>query len=197
MPALRYEQPSCRAFARRNHPAYLAWALLVSAVYGCAAPSEPPGPPMPPDPPARAASATVAGREAYWPVALSATEGQIEVYQPQPETKNGDVLTARAAVSLTRPGTDAPGFGTVWFTARIATDRDTRMVMIRDVTTTDVRVPGATAAEQQEFARAIGGRLAGATVTCPLDQLMASLDTARREQIEASRLETAPPHILF
>jgi hypothetical protein len=109
----------------------------------------------------------------------------------------GDMLTARAAVSLTRPGAAAPVFGASWFTAHVTTDRDARTVTIRDVTVKDVRVPGSTGAEQQDFARAIGGRLSAAEVTFPLDQLTASLDTAHCEQIEAAHLQTAPPHILF
>jgi hypothetical protein len=34
-------------------------------------------------------------------------------------------------------------------------------------------------------------------VTFPLDQLMASLDTAEQEHTEAAHIETSPPHILF
>jgi hypothetical protein len=133
----------------------------------------------------------------YWPVALEAAEGRVEIYQPQPEEMKGDMLTARAAVSLTRSAGAAPVFGAAWFTARVFTDRDTRTAAIRDVTVKDVRLPGSTAAEQTDFARAIGGRLSAAQVTFPLDQLMATLDTARREQVEAAHISTAPPRILF
>jgi len=127
--------------------------------------------------------APVAEPVTHWPVALQASEGLVEVYQPQPEAMKADVLTARAAVSLTRSGgTGTPVFGAAWFTAHIVTDRDTRTVTLRQVTAQDVRLPGATAAEQQEFARAISGALSAAQVTFPLDQLTASLDTARREQ---------------
>jgi len=44
-------------------------------------------------------------------------------------------------VSLTRPGAAAPVFGAAWFTAHVTTDRDTRIVTIREVTVKDVRVP--------------------------------------------------------
>src|SRR5690242_15863131 len=96
------------------------WLMLGLAVNGCVA-----------------ASAQLDSSPAgitYWPVALEATEGQIELYQPQPEAMAGDVLTARVAASLTRPGAAAPVFGAAWFTAHVVTDRDTRTVTIRDLT---------------------------------------------------------------
>ena len=133
----------------------------------------------------------------YWPVALAAAEGQVEIYQPQPEAMTGDKLTARAAVSLTRPGGDGSVFGTVWFSAHVISDRDTRMVTIRDATVSKVSLSGSTSAEEQEFAKAIGARLSATELTFPLDHLMTSLDTAHRETIQATNLGTAPPHIVF
>ena len=156
---------------------------------GCAA-----SPELEPEPELAAPSPA---RLSYWPVVVNAAEGRVEIYQPQPEAMKGDTLTARAAVSLTRTGTSAPLFGAAWFTAHIVTDRDTRMVTTHEVTVKNVRLHGSTAAEEQDFARAIGGRLSAMEVTFPLDQLTASLDTARREAIEATHLETAPPHILL
>ncbi|HSZ59992.1 MAG TPA: hypothetical protein VK797_30395, partial [Tepidisphaeraceae bacterium] len=173
----------------------LAYVLLILglAAGGCAASYDPPD--LPP-PPAYAGDPLVAS-SSYWPVTLQATEGTIEVYQPQPRQMRGNTLTARAAVSLTRPGAAAPIFGTAWFTAQVTTDRDIRMVTIQAVTVTDVRVPGASAAEQQDFARAIGARLSAAQMMFPLDQLTASLDTAQRERTEAHQIDTKPPRILF
>jgi hypothetical protein len=169
-----------------GHPIVQLFMLGVS-INGCAALS------APPDPPPEAAGLQVTD----WPVALDAAEGRVEVYQPQPEAMKGNSLTARAAVSLTGPGAAAPTFGAAWFAAHVTTDRDTRTVTVHDVTVTDVRLPGSTAAEQQDFASAIGGRLSAMEVTFSLDQLTASLDTAKCEQIEAAHIETSPPRIVF
>ena len=150
-----------------------------------------------------AASSTVldpppqAQEVAAWPVALDATEGLIELYQPQPECMERDTLSARAVVSLTRPGAAAPLFGAVWFTAQVATDLDARTATIRKVTVGDVCLPGPMSAMQQEFALAIGKRLSTAEVTYPLDELTATLDTGHLEQVETNRIRTAPPRILF
>jgi hypothetical protein len=133
----------------------------------------------------------------HWPVAMDTVNGQIEVYQPQPETMKGDMLTARAVVSLLRPGASTPIFGAAWFTAQVSTDRDTRTVTVLELTVNNVRLPGTTAAEQQNFASIIGEQLTSMEVTCPLDQLMASLDTAHQENIQAKQIETTPPRILL
>src|SRR5258705_7231658 len=167
---------------RRSYPLVHLCLLLGLAAIGCAAESAPP----PPSP-----------QMTYWPVELPAAEGRIEIYQPQPEAISGDMLTARSAVSLTRPGAAAPVFGTAWFTTHIVTDRDARTVTIRDATVKDVRFPGATAVEEQDFAREISTRLSTAEVTFPLDQLTASLDTAHREEIEAAQMQTTPPRIIL
>src|SRR5271167_2159501 len=145
------------------------WLLLGLAVSGCAGQNIP-----------------VQETVTYWPVALDAVEGHIEVYQPQPEAMKGDTLTARAAVSLFRPGVSTPVFGAAWFTAHVFTDRDTRTVTVLDVKINDVRLPGSTATEQQDYASAIRGQLSTMEVTFPLDQLMASLDTAKQEHTEPS-----------
>ena len=132
-----------------------------------------------------------------WPVVLVPTKGRVEVYQPQPRKMQGNTLTAKAAVSLTRSETSAPVFGTVWFTAHVITDRDTRTVTLRDVIVSDVRVSGSTSAEEQDFKGAITGRLSNMQITFPLDQLTSSLDTAECEHLEAKQIKTTPPHIVF
>lgn len=180
-PINRAHRSACAAFSRR----WLAplWLVLGLALSGCALTNH--------------AHGAVVDGVTDWPVALEAKEGRVEVYQPQPEAMKGDKLTARAAVSLARPGNNAATFGAVWFTSRVVTDRDTRTVTLRETTVNDVRVPNSTPAEQKDFARAIGVRLLDAEVTFPLDQLTASLDTAQREEIQEQHINTTPPRIVF
>jgi hypothetical protein len=180
-----------RHMVRLCYAIVYSWLALGLMVSGCVAQDAPPYVPAP------IAGDPAADGRTYWPVALEATEGRVEIYQPQPEATKGNTVTARAAVSLTRPGASAPVFGVAWFSAVVVTDRDTRMVTVRQVTVKNIRLPGSSAAEQQDFASAIGGRLSAMMVTFPLDQLMASLDTAQQEHIEAAHISTTPPRILF
>jgi hypothetical protein len=175
----------------RRHSVVQLWITVVLTASGCAAPDPPIYPPTYYD------GGAIREETTYWPVALQVPEGRIEIYQPQPETIKGDMLSARAAVSLIRLGASAAQFGAVWFTAHLITDRDTRMVTLRDITVSNVRLSGSSAAEQQDFLRTISGRLSRINATFPLDQLTASLDTATREQTEAAQIQTNPPRIVF
>jgi hypothetical protein len=74
-----------------------------------------------------------------WPQEITADEGTIVVYQPQPESLDGNVLKGRAAMSLELNGESDPIFGAFWFAAKIDTDSDAGTAMIRDVQVTNVR----------------------------------------------------------
>jgi hypothetical protein len=113
----------------------------------------------------------------YWPIGLNTPDGELVIYQPQPTALQGDQLSARAAVSWTLTG-GQPLYGTAEFKARILTDRDNRMVNLQDISSIQVHLPGSTAQQEQQFAGVAQHELPGMGITFPLDQLLASLDTA-------------------
>jgi hypothetical protein len=131
-----------------------------------------------------------------WPVSMDDPQGRVLVYQPQPESLEGNQLKARAAVSLT-PATGSPKFGAAWFTARVTTDRDTRTATLDNIRISLVRLPGASAPDQQQFANIVAGQLSQMSVSYSLDQLIATLDTANRKKLDAQEIGTAPPRIIF
>ena len=49
-----------------------------------------------------------------WPREIETKRGKVVIYQPQPDTFEGNVLTARAAVSVI-PQDKEPVFGAAWF----------------------------------------------------------------------------------
>src|SRR5262245_12206994 len=69
-----------------------------------------------------------------WPLELEGPGGKIAIYEPQPETFQGDKLTARAAVAVLLKGKKEPVFGAAWFNARVATDRAARTVTLLELT---------------------------------------------------------------
>jgi hypothetical protein len=144
-----------------------------------------------------AEAVTTGDTAADWPVVLQVAQGTLEMYQPQPEEMTGNSLKARAAVSLTRESGAQPVFGAIWFTARVDADRDTRTVILDQLKVTRVAFHDSTAAEEQDFGKSITSELASTSLSFPLDQLMASLDTARQEKAEDQHLSNTPPQILF
>jgi hypothetical protein len=97
----------------------------------------------------------VRAEDAGWPRAFDSASGAFVIYQPQPETLDGDLLSCRAAFSLQKSGERYPVFGVLWFTERILVDRDSSMVDARDLDVTRVRLPGITAADSPRYERLV------------------------------------------
>src|SRR3982750_1705183 len=80
---------------------------------------------------------------AQWPKDIKTTnETVITVYQPQPESMNGNKLEGRAAFSAKEKTGNDLLFGVFWFTATMVTDRDERKVTLESIAVNDVKLPG-------------------------------------------------------
>lgn len=132
-----------------------------------------------------------------WPQEITAPEGTIIVYQPQPESLVGNVLTGRAAMSLQLKDNSDPIFGAFWFTAKIDTDRDAGTAIVRSVDVTEVRWPDSKDAAQQRFTQIVNEAVPAAGFEISLERLSASLATAEREQESLENLKNDPPKIVF
>ena len=134
-----------------------------------------------------------------WPLSMQTQSGNIEVYEPQSEAFTSDLLTARAAVSVTPTSSpaDQPVFGAIWFSARVSTDRDARTVTILDMKVSKVVFPTSDPNQQAQLTQVVQTQLPQLNVTFSLDQLMTGLDQAQKEKIESQQLSTAPPKIIF
>ncbi len=132
-----------------------------------------------------------------WPQEIHAPTGKIVVYQPQPESLEGNVLTARAAVSLEPADGSEADFGAIWFSSRIETDRDAGTALIRDITLTDARWPDATDDKVARLGKILADAVPDAGFEISLPQLTASLDQSKEEQQSQLELNTDPPAILF
>lgn len=132
-----------------------------------------------------------------WPQEVTADEGTIIVYQPQPESLDGNVLKGRAAMSLELKGREEPIFGALWFESRIDTDRDTGVALIRDLKVTNVRWPESRDADEQRFTVMVEAAMPGNGFEISMERLTASLESAQTEQKSLEDLKSDPPDILF
>jgi len=130
-----------------------------------------------------------------WPRAFDVDKGSITLHQPQPESFEGNTLTARAVVSVIFTGKEEPVFGTVWLTAEVETDRSEREVYIRSVSVP--RVPDATVQEEAALSQLLEKEIMAWDIVISLDRLLTSLDTAQKELVAAEGLATAPPKVVF
>lgn len=132
-----------------------------------------------------------------WPREIYLPEGQVVIYQPQPETFKDDKLTARAAVSVTLKDTTEPVFGAVWLDARVSTDRDARTVTVLDITVPKVVFHDATPEQENKLAAIIVESFPQTRLTFSLDRLLAGIQLADKEQLAVDNIATAPPKIVF
>jgi hypothetical protein len=142
-------------------------------------------------------AAPLAAQDIGWPREIRAPNVTITIYQLQPERFQNNVLTGRAAISLTRPGKTEPVFGVFWFTSRLDTDLDSRTAVVRDIKLDRIKWPDATPAQEREYARLVEGSFPPTGIPMSLDRLSASLATAKREQRSLEGLRHDPPKIIF
>ena len=131
-----------------------------------------------------------------WPREIRAGTATVVMYQPQPETFEGNVLKARAAVSVARSAGAELEFGAVWVTARVETDRDTRTVNVVELTVDRVRFPEATEGQQQALADLLERQIPQWDLNISLDRLLTSIEL-EEERIAAPDLRSIPPRIAF
>jgi hypothetical protein len=132
-----------------------------------------------------------------WPQEITAPEGTIVVYQPQPESLAGNVLSGRAAISLELKDRAEPIFGAMWFTAKIDTDRDADTAIVRDVRVERAAWPDSKDAEEQRFTAIVESAVPDTGFKISMERLSASLATAEVVQKSLEDLNTEPPKIVF
>jgi hypothetical protein len=132
-----------------------------------------------------------------WPQEIQADEVTIVVYQPQPEELDGNMLTARAAMSLEIDSRDEPIFGVFWFESRIDVDRDAGIATIRDLTVTKVRWPDSNDAQEQRFSAIVEARVPETGFDTSFERLSASLESAEIARKSLDQIKNAPPIIEF
>ena len=131
-----------------------------------------------------------------WPQEITAEGGTIVIYQPQPETLEGNTLTGRAAMALQEKGGE-PIFGAFWFEAKIDTDRDQGLSLIREVKVTDVRWPDSKDANEQRFTAVVEAAIPENGFEISMEALSSSLATAEVERESLGNLKNDPPIIRF
>jgi hypothetical protein len=132
-----------------------------------------------------------------WPKEIAVSQGTVVVYQPQPETLDGNKLDGRAAVAIEENGSDGPVFGAIWFTARLETDRTERTATLVDVTVTRTRFPDRDEEKAEKLKTLLETEMPKWDIVISMDRLLASLDLREQQIRAASQISTDPPEIIF
>jgi hypothetical protein len=132
-----------------------------------------------------------------WPQELTGDGGTVVVYQPQPEQLVGNVISGRAAISLKLDDSPEPVFGAMWFSARLDTDRDADVAIVRDFKVEKVQWPDSKDAGEQRFTAFVESAFPDAGFEISMERLAASLETAEVVQKSLEDLNTEAPAIVF
>ena len=131
-----------------------------------------------------------------WPRVIADGDREITVYQPQVERWRNNVLEARAAVSVDRPGAEAKTLGVVWFKARTQVDKANDQVALDDVEVVKTNFPS-DMANAAAYAAALS-RDAQGLRSISLARLQTSLAVAEAEGgTQALPVKNEPPKIIF
>lgn len=134
---------------------------------------------------------------AQWPKEIKAKNGaEITIYQPQPESLKGDKVGGRSAFSVKEIVGNDPVFGVFWYTATVATNRDTRTVELESIKINDVKLPGITDTTKiVKLKKLLETEIPTWGLTGSLDELSATIE---QEQAVASEdLKNDPPAIIY
>jgi hypothetical protein len=132
-----------------------------------------------------------------WPKRFEHPKGTVVMYQPQLEDFNDDKLTCYAAVSAQKKEWKQPLFGALWCSARVATDRDTRMATIEDVKITDIKFPDAKPEQLEKVKTFLNEEMQDWTHTISLDRLLAEMELVEKTRAADQGLKNEPPKIIF
>lgn len=132
-----------------------------------------------------------------WPRELDHPKAKITIYQPQLESFEGGRLTARAAVSVAPKPDQQPVFGAVWFEARAATDRDSRLVYLSELKVSHATFPNATPAKLAEFSEFVKQHMTEWNPVVSLDRILTALDSVEKRRTSQAMVKNDPPKIVF
>lgn len=134
--------------------------------------------------------------QSNWPreIALQ-SGGKISIYQPQPESLNGNKLSARAAVSVRRQAGDEPVFGAVFVDATLDTDKDNRTATLESLTVRNAKFADAKDEDIEKLKNLLETEVPKWELEISLDQLLTALEKTRTPTTDEFRND--PPDILY
>ena len=132
-----------------------------------------------------------------WPKEIPlANGGKIVIYQPQPESLNGVVLSARAAVSIATTADADQTFGAIWFDANLQTDKDARTGTLESLVIKEAKFPAIKdAAQLQQYKRILENEVPKWDLQFSLDQLVTSVQ--QTNQLNEPNLKNDAPNIIY
>ena len=132
-----------------------------------------------------------------WPKEIPlANGGKIVIYQPQPESLNGVVLSARAAVSIATTADADQTFGSIWFDATLETDKDSRTGTMESMVIKEAKFPAIKdPAQLQQYTSIVENEVPKWDLQFSLDQLLTSVQQST--ELNEPNLKNDAPNVIY
>jgi hypothetical protein len=173
----------------RRIRSFLLWIVALSCIGALPAIAAPA--------PGSAGRKRPAAQDDEWPKPIHMGEATAYLDAPQAESLDGTKLKAHGTFRLERSPAAEPVFGSIWYDADVAIDREQRRVTLANVTVTRVQLPGAPPARQQRMATHFSQAVTRLQPKLALDDILAQSRIAKGQGQAPPKLNTEPPKILF
>lgn len=134
--------------------------------------------------------------QSTWPKEIPFKNGgKVTIYQPQPESFEGNKLTGRSAVSVNETAKSEPVFGAIFYDAFMSTDKDSRTADLDSITITNAKFTGVD--DQTKIDKLIAfieAEVPKWKMEISLDALVASI---KRDHPNAEMYNNDPPKIIY
>ena len=135
--------------------------------------------------------------ELKWPREINVKTDLITLYQPQLESFRGDTLEGRMAISI-KPEEDDMIFCAIWFTAKMITDKEARIVYLDKIQIPQVHFPDMDDQKKiDEFSALLIKEVESWNLEMSLDRLLASMNDVEGIKNLSVQLKNDPPDIYF
>ena len=133
-----------------------------------------------------------------WPKEMKLADGSsLTIYQPQPESLNGNKITGRAAVSVKKNTGGEPIFGAIFYSGTITTDKASRMAELETLSITNVKFSGDAEKDKiDKMAAAIEKEAPTWKIQFSIDDMAASIKKDNNTSSN-NQFNNDPPKIIY
>lgn len=142
------------------------------------------------------ASFSAFSQQAQWPKTFNTNGSIAKLYEPQPESYQGNILKVRAAISLLHRDKTDPVFGVLW--ADVNLENQGNNLTWQNATVTNIKFPGeATDTELDQLTADLEKQVPSWNIIISNNDLTAKLQNSEKESKLSANLNNNPPKIIY
>ncbi|WNJ17388.1 hypothetical protein [Pontibacter sp. G13] len=129
-----------------------------------------------------------------WPIDFTQNGRTYTLYQPQVDAMEQILIAGRMAIQIKTDPDSAPIFGAIFFDAKLSTNVDDRVAVLRKFDVTKEKFPDIPDSQVSSFTKDITTFIEGQNLVMSMDDLMGSIEL-RQKQGDDPKFDNSPPHI--